>query len=379
MKSQARFAPTLHRRCPFFGNAPDNYVVYDRNIMGPRGRFGTWVFGGSASFQNGWGGNFICRGSYVGCTLFESDGRGGRKRGNAATWDSVAVQYAGVEIREKAAPVGDTKGHEGQLFFHEDEKSAATVIENAGSVAGRHRLGKNWEVREAWLFTPTRMIGLVACEATADNECVGVNGYLKLLGSRYRPTPEFEKPAKDTFKFGGLNIRYHEQTFGSGVSVERDNAEGLKRGYIVLMDSASAADKQQGKHRYTRGTKYHYLVELRPETSTPAASIKRLDLKGGLLGFDVDEGSAQYRLVFNPTEMPLQYADDSVKGKRARAYRSGAQFRPSWMNTYVIPDQDIRPRLPQWGEPVQDPKPEPLESVRLTIPPCAHLLMAFER
>ena len=22
MKSQARFAPTLHRRCPFFGNAP---------------------------------------------------------------------------------------------------------------------------------------------------------------------------------------------------------------------------------------------------------------------------------------------------------------------------------------------------------------------
>ena len=57
--------------------------------------------------------------------------------------------------------------------------------------------------------------------------------------------------------------------------------------------------------RYAKGTRYWFLVEIRPEDSPPAEKVQRIE-QGGLVGFRFQEAGRSVLLLHNPSDQPAQ-------------------------------------------------------------------------
>ncbi|MCY3018528.1 MAG: hypothetical protein NTW87_05795 [Planctomycetota bacterium] len=351
---------------------PDNYITYDRNIMGPRGHLKNFHFAGNGNSLTGLGKqHFIGIYSYVGMTVFQSQGKKPKN-----DFHVVALQGAGSEIRNKAGKPQDDVQRDTHYRFHESGKVCTSVLKDVAALTGNFVFEKAeaWAGEEQWLFTTERLVGLVSVAANADQKAYGVDGILKFMGNPVRELPPVETLGENAYQFGGINIHFVEHNYGAPkIETLGDNGRRIAR--IMLLDPKAAAGNEAAENVYPRGTCFFYLVELRPENSAPAAA-RRIETGNALAAFDVREERRWYVLIHNPTDVPLPFQRKlDWGGRRALPYQSGARYRPEWMNTYVIPDQDVRPRPEQWGAPEQKPVPVPTANMNVTIPPHAHLLL----
>ncbi len=303
---------------------PDHFTTYDRNIEGPRATYGTWSTVGTTRKTHDKRG----KSSYVGCVI---------ESGKKENWPlDAALQDAGMEIRLDPAKDSDTE-HRGRITLANGEPiTTCAVGDHASALGAVARLGAygqpatDWTTRQAWLFTPERLVGLIELELGSETRAAGIFGSLFLVSGRgsWGIRKELQNLGHGEFTYGNLSIIFHEHDFTSFAHEYTDvmggamnQSDGQKSCRLLLLDPAAASGEIT---TYPAGTRHFYLVELRP-TFSPPANITHPALPAGLLGFDVRDGSGSYHIAFNPSAVAITVAT------AGQLHRSGERHRADWL------------------------------------------------
>ena len=344
---------------------PDLYFVYDRNVEGPRGRFGNWSFVGT-SRNFGYDATSTARGksSYVGAVL---------TTGPTGAWPlDAALQDVGTAVKTSPQPLPA-----GEIPWLK-ELACLTSVETTTSAVGERvaALGANallsaygkkptpWRQRQAWIFTSERLVGLVEITTEADTTANGVLGTVMLVSGRanWGKRKELKLVGPGQYTYGGLAVRFHGHDFAEIASQYTDVMSGSvthgtdtpdKSVRILLKDAAAVRDEAKS---YAKGARQFYVVEIRPKTSASAVRVvgKRA---GELLILAVEDGTGTYALAYNPENQPVEWNPTADKNVAAWVHRSGETYRPAWIGLEGKPEV-IQPATPRVAGPLIVPAGE---------------------
>lgn len=305
--------------------APDYYLTHDRNIEGPRGRFGLFSFWGTARDYKD-----DARGkqTYVGCMAMYPKNTP-LPKGAVKEWPlSAALHSVGAEVRfaNGAPDVNRWKTH---LCLARQERNTFTTTKRFAALTTEHRLSiyggpaTDWFVTQQWLFTEDRLAGVLTMEALSDQKALGIGGSLLFVSGRggWGVRKTFQQIAPDTWQYGALIARIHQQTPGHILTDYTDvmSGDSKKSGLLQLSDTTTPREKL-----YPKGTRVQFAVEIYPEWSKPAQFVKGYTTNG-LHGIELQEAGQHLHLLHNPSNEPVQQVTE-------RAYvLPGAQYRAPWL------------------------------------------------
>ncbi|MEI8289338.1 MAG: hypothetical protein WCH99_07680 [Verrucomicrobiota bacterium] len=288
------YAATLWRDFP---EAPqrDGYIFYDRDVQGPRGRFGHWSFAGTTRDP---GPGAQGRDTFVGAMLTSKEEK---KFPLDAALQVVTSQY-------RLQPGGPR--HSACRYLSANEENAVTVAKNFAALTTRYRIqnvawgGKstlaNWEGQQEWLQTPNRIIGTLSLRPLADEKAYSIHGRVR-LGSKLA----LEQQGDGTFRYGGLRVQLHEHNYADVITEPSENywqqsPEQFRSTEIVLRDAQSVKSGEQSPKTYAAGTEQFFTVEVSPGDRQPAAQVKRHELPGGLRALEVVADGQWFMVIHNP-------------------------------------------------------------------------------
>jgi hypothetical protein len=180
---------------------------------------------------------------------------------------------------------------------------------------------------QQWYLSKTRLIGLVAVEATAEETRAGVWGRVRLGMGR-----ELQPDGPQSWKYGRLRVKIHEHNYAQiathpSETFYLDKPASYRSTEIALVDPLSVKAGQKDA-KYPKGTRYWFLVEIFPDSSPPAQQIARIE-DGSAVGFTLRESDRQVVVLHNATDSPARchlplpstataitiYEDNSGKGR----------------------------------------------------------------
>ncbi len=293
---------------------PDDYVIFDENTQGPRGRYGRWSFAGNG---RDYGVGYQGKDTFAGCMLTDPDVR-------PLPLDA-ALQVVTTEVR-----LNHTDNHwKGGRCHSALERLSTALGPDFGSLAVRYQVSKPnwsyerddlfpWQGTQAWYLSKTRLVGLVALEAMEDETRAAVHGRIRLGLKR-----EIEPAGENAFRYGGLFIRLHDHNYAKTVTKPSetfflDKPDRYRSTEITLLDPLSVVAGEKGMVRYPEGTRYFFLVEVRAEDSPPAENVERIE-REGLWGFRFREPGREVVLLHNPGERAIDAEFEIVPPGAARA------------------------------------------------------------
>ena len=212
-------------------------------------------------------------------------------------------------------------------FLATDIKGSVSMTKTIQGLSAKYSLSprikplSGFENTQQWLTSHDRAIGMITIRSTADNQANSVNAVANFVSGRasWGQKKEFQKLDSNTFQYGELKIRVVQHNFGrfdlsySNTYVyESATTTDTKKGTITFKDSLSM-DDEGNPHRYKAGANYYYLIEIIPAWST-FSKVKKLDLNGGLLGFEYDDGNKKVMMIHNPTDAPVKLSYNNAHG-----------------------------------------------------------------
>ena len=290
----AIYAATLWRDFP---EAPqrDGYILYDRNVEGPRGRFGHWSFAGTTRDP---GKGAQGKDTFVGAMLTSAEEK---QFPLDAALQVVTSQY-------RLQPGGPR--HKSCRYLSANEEDAVTVAKEFAALTTRYRIqnvswgGKStlthWEGQQEWIQTPHRLIGTLSIRPLADEKAYSIHGRVRL-----GPKLALEKKDDGTFRYGGLLVRLHGHNYADVITEPSENywlqsPEQFRSTEIVLRDAASVRSGEKEPLTYPAGTEQFFTVEVLPANDRPAEQVKRLELPGGLRALEIVADGRWLMLIHNP-------------------------------------------------------------------------------
>ncbi len=287
---------------------PDNYVMLDRNIGGPRGRFGRWYFAATA------GGG--ARDTFVGAMISEP--------GQVQALNG-AFLAANIEVA-----VGD-KGQRHQTHLYvsgPDDISDAVIGPECAALGARYSPRKPyinsirnpeiprtaWEATQTWLLTRHGLVGLAELEATQEQEVFHLGGEL-----RFGPAqPLSRDTGAGIFRCGAIAMQLLEHNFAS---VEFGPA---RPGYAQTATPHSAVVLKTAGQRHTArpGSPVRYAAFIAPQDAPAVQEYARIE-RGGIWGFTARLGGKKTAVLFNPGPQAVRAALPWPAGE-ATAYRARA-------------------------------------------------------
>ena len=291
---------------------PDSYVVYDRNIQGPRGRYGRFSYAASGRY---FGDNDSGKMTFAGCMVADPiDGR--RYPLNAA----LMAVYPSIRLKQ-----GDN--WKSCAYLTTKEKTAVSNGGMFGALTSKHGLTgadygpsiwpSAWAGTQQWLFLPDRIVGMVEVfpESGTEESAFDITGRIKLGYGRSGPLrkKEIEALGEQAYAYGDLRVRVWEHNF-AGIDTQpagvlRDTP--LKATEIILRDAQSAKAGTQTLHAYANDTQYYFVVEICPEWCASEADVKVLrdDKCWRVLEVRIDH--RRWRLVQNVGSTTSTYSFDA--------------------------------------------------------------------
>ncbi|MBI5821576.1 MAG: hypothetical protein HZA88_21615 [Verrucomicrobia bacterium] len=290
----AIYAATLWRGFP---EAPqrDGYIIYDRDVQGPRGRFGHWSFAGTTR-NHGKGAQG--KDTFVGAML--------TSREETRFPLDAALQVVTSQFRLQP----DGLRWRVCRYLSANEENAVTVAREFAALTTRYRIqnvswgGKstltNWEGQQEWLMTPRRLVGTLSIRPLAEEKAYSIHGRVRLGLKK-----EIEKLDATTFRYGGLRVRLHEHNYADTITEPSetfytDPPEKFRSAEIVLRDAHSVKSGEKEPRTYAAGTEQFFTVEVLPADSQPAAQVKRHELPGGLRALEVVADGQWLMVIHNP-------------------------------------------------------------------------------
>ncbi len=289
----------------------DNAIILDRNIVGPRGRFGRWSFLATGRDTRRDRGKM----SYVGAMVTNEDPK--------AFPVSGALMGAFFEYKEtpddrKYISMGDRTGGTEISQTHLHEKGAAftveTTLQEPNSGGGRNKAERlPWLQTQLWILTGQRMVGYMELRPESRQTGYG-RAVIFRLGSERRG-PHFanilKEQGKESWLVGDLALRVIEHNFDRAV-IEK----GDQRSYDFLWGSPGWGDirledaTDAGEQVYTPDDPRFVVVEIRPASSQPAGNITFSESRKGHYTLSVESGEGP---------MTLHYYDDTNEGRLSGA------------------------------------------------------------
>ena len=212
---------------------PDNFVMYDENIIGPRGRFGKWGYVGIArEFSTGLP---EVKTTDVGVNSYKTSFAGAYILKKNPTMDEYPLNAA---FHACMPCIKMTKGVETNLtegkinaYLSTDEKNSLIKSKDLYSIASTYSIRSGmtglkstlWGGIQQWVYTPNRIIGLLTVKAKAENRAYGLSNLIKLVSGEGRKMPasdvkELIQLDGKTFHYGDLNIAIQAQNYNGAYS-----------------------------------------------------------------------------------------------------------------------------------------------------------------
>lgn len=316
----AIYAATLYREIQD-EPLPDGYIRYDRDVEGPRGRFGRFSFAGTArTFPSGHQG----KDTFVGGMVADEPTR--RFPLNAAL-QVVTNQY-------RLSPGGQR--WRTCRYLSQDEQNAVTIGEDFATLTTHYRIQNvawggrstltDWAGNQQWILTPHRLVGVLEIETLADQQAYSIHGRV-----RFGMRKEIERKDETFFKYGALLCRLHEHSYADVITEKSetfyiDPPEKFRSTEIVLRDARSIESGEKEPLTYAKGTRHFFTVEVLPYWSTVAESVTRMSSESGLRGLEICADGRRVLLVHNPTDSALAYeASPAWATGQLSLHRSGAR------------------------------------------------------
>lgn len=294
---------------------PDNYMLFDRNCIGPRGRFGNWGVVGTLRDPS------IPSPELTETRYLMMDGVNtfvGAFTLNAnstPTTYPLNAAFQGTAPEIKYAQGKETDWQRGQKWAFltgKDRNDAQTKSKSVYGLSTNYKVSKSrfvetpWKAQQQWVVTPDRIIGMCEIEATANTSAFGLAHRIQLVAGRrnasgtYRPLlvmPNGE------FEYGDLRVKVHSNNYAGIVDtiyhgIMNDTLDN-RSVMIKLHDAESGTDQSVN---FNAGTRRYALVEATNNARTFASAVTKLNLVSGLEGFEFTENSGRkIRIIQNTT------------------------------------------------------------------------------
>lgn len=261
----------------------DGWLVFDRNIGGPRGRFGDWYFAGvvGGGARDTFVGGMVSRpdraqplmGAFLAANI-EVGLREGGSRDSSCLYISGPDDQTSVALHGEAAVLG-----------------ARYIPRRAyiNSVFNPQVPVTDWLGTQVWLLTRNGLVGLVELEATREQT-------VPFLGGELRFGPNEELVAQgDVFRCGALTARVLEHNFAT---VQCGPA---RPGYAQTSTTHSAVTLRTAGDSITArpGAPVRYAAVIAPDGAAEISDYRRLQASG-VWGFSVQVGGRSHAALFNP-------------------------------------------------------------------------------
>ncbi|MEM0966333.1 MAG: Ig-like domain-containing protein [Verrucomicrobiota bacterium] len=318
---------------------PSDFIVYDRAIMGPRGRWDDWAFVANGRnpqtpepdhLNEGYEGTMIGKNTFVGALAL---GAWDNNTSLKAALDSVCVEFknkAGQAI-DLARSFGDGGIYR---FLAQDEQTETVTRNTFGTLSTVYRLsdrvsapasptwgsGTDWIGKQLWLLTEDRLVGLVQIENEVEDTVYGLNARFVLVGGRINILGQYHELVEvvpdEVYDYGELSLRIHNENFGGGTSTtyqgitNRNELNADDRTAVLRLHDAQ--DTQNDTQiSYPAGTRRYALVECIRSGNSFASKVENLlPNDPNFAVIEVTELSRKFRLIQNLTAGPLVYTGD---------------------------------------------------------------------
>lgn len=262
---------------------PDNWLVLDRNIGGPRGRFGDFYFAGVV------GGG--ARDTFAGCMMADP------RRANAL---AGALMAANVQIVDN----DKTNWAQSRLYVSgPDDRTAIHVGKSAAALGARYTVRRAyyntrfnpsipptpWQATQVWLFTAQGLVGLVEVEATEPMRALAVRGEL-----RFGPRVTLEEVAPGDYLCGALTAKLLQHNYPEVEIARGAPAFKKKRTGHVTVNPTTTGNSYAARP----GAPLWYAAAVGPRGFQPVGFERLASDKGHGLRVTID-GHA-YEVLFHP-------------------------------------------------------------------------------
>lgn len=307
---------------------PDNFIVYDRNTFGPRGRYGAWgVVGTTRDPSTGLpevvetpAAGSCGSSTFVGAYTLDSPTG---KLSGALHGACPAVKYAsGVEA-------DFARGSKWAFLTGVNCHNATSKSKSIYGLSAIYDVYKNisnfpasadvnWNAKQEWVYTPDRLIGMMEISTDVASNMYGLAQRLNLVSYRGTSTPGDGKAQilyrvdKDTWSYGNLRFKVHAKNYmGATDSIYHDiygnGATDQGSCIVELHDEKSGSDLP---YVYPAGTKRYAIVEAIINTKSYSSNVTKLNLIDGLNGFEfTEQAGRKIQMIHNATATAISFSE----------------------------------------------------------------------
>jgi len=316
--------------------ARPDFITFDRNIVGPRSWRGLWNYSGTLrSIHHSEPGHH----TLMGCQIMENDPS---LRVNAA----MMGVFPRLRISPRPSRQGDGAFHrEGHAWLTSGLEGDSTVTPAFSSLAasyrphvfGSSRKGAEWDwvARQTWMNLPDRVIGLLDISPNSDQQVFEVQGAIRLGfgGTAYSSPKAISATGADSWEYGDLAVKLHSHNYAS-VTPELYAFRNPKAPFteITLRDQLNGHGNTTARS-YASGSRWNFIVEIRPRAVTSEVSVTEVVDAPGLTGIEVHRagGGKRYRILYNSGNVAVVHTPSLDWGGPIQIHRSGTRFRPDWL------------------------------------------------
>jgi len=297
------FDPTMPIAQP-----PDRYTIFDRNIIGPRGRYGNLDFAISTRDFSYYPGKThpVSRTPEKGFGVTTFLGMRVMNPPGLKGWPMNGV----VERVMNRARIGKQEHDKGELIESSVSMAGAAAAVSADYMTSG-RQGQNWNWgpvpfsnTQAWIINGERAVGfmrIAATESVADARMSTMFEFVSGRG-RWGVRKELVTREKWSHEYGDLRLRVIETSYKDfEVAYTKGGLSGNDN-MRALFRLVEEPGKQETPRAYGKGDSNWCLVELRPAWSAPSESIRLLDAGPGLSAFACTASGKSFALVHNSTD-----------------------------------------------------------------------------
>ena len=308
----------------------NNYMTYDKNIQGPRGKFGNWVFAGTsrAVLGNGKADNGLGKSTFVGAMTL-----GGEKN----SWPlNAALDKVTVEFQKEKTDRDLTERRLSHRFMAMDEKNATSFTNTISGLSTSYRITDrkfgasqfpeyvnpqttDWYGNQQWIFTKERLIGQLEISPNKNEAQFAVNALIRLTSGRrnWGVKRNFRSLGNNTYAFGDLRFKIHKNGFGGKVrqyDTDTYSPNGAKKSYhFIIQDKKSRSDRNT-KVTYNKGEKFNYVVEFYPKWESASTSVETgFAGNSNLRSFKSKRTNSNQSLIHNLSNATQSVAISSLK------------------------------------------------------------------
>ncbi|MEM6259644.1 MAG: hypothetical protein AAGI37_15300 [Planctomycetota bacterium] len=315
---------------------PTDFIVFDRNIQGPRTRYGRF---GTAIVSRDYGDDDSGKMTFAGAIIADPVGERRHPLNSA-----VMAIYPRVQLKP------DQPDWRAGAYLSRNEKNATSVGAAFGALTTSHDLEMtsyaqrvfpvDWSGTQQWISLPDRLVGMVEVFPKSEQQkAFDISGRVRLGYGRSGPLrPKEIKVIDDLeYAYGDLRVRLHDHNY---VSIDTEMAgvlrdSPLKSTEIVLSNQTEHKPEQRV---YSTSTRHFFTVEIMPEWAKPVDSvdiIRDQDLRG----IQVADGAKRYLLLHNTSDRQIKYIADLSSWPRGNF---AAQFLGN-RNGQLVESQNVKP------------------------------------